>query len=392
VKKVGVLLIFGLLLMNGWLFLAERPIKIIETNTAIENQTNANFELQYMALNNTLRLEKARNKFRTDFRPTAKIPVVVKGIYLTGPTVHRTDYFNKLVSFVKNTELNSFVIDFKDDQGKISTPVNVPVAKEIYAYIHKGSNFPEKILTLARKNIYPIARIVVFKDPFLAKNKPEWSIRTTNGGIWYDRKHMSWVDPNNRDVWKYTVDLAKEAAKLGFKEIQFDYVRFPTDGNMSNIVYPFADGKSKKEVIYEFLEYAKNELKPYNVFISADVFGLTTSTKDDMKIGQQFEMISQVVDYICPMVYPSHYARGSYGIPDPNRSPYQTVYEGMLDGIEKAQGTNVVIRPWLQDFSLGYHYGVNEVKAQIQAVYDAGLQEWIFWNARNRYTEDAYKK
>jgi len=393
VKRVVFLLVCSLILLQGLLFFAVEPVEKRDNNfSQITQPQNKNPNLQKIAFDDFLRLQKARNKFKVDLRPTAKIPVQAKAIYLTGPTVHFTSRFNQLINFVETTELNSVVIDFKDDLGTLSTPIDVPISKEINAKIHKGSDFPERIRSLLSKDIYPIARIVVFKDPALAKGKPEWSIKTTAGNVWYDRKGISWVDPNNKQVWKYTVDIAKEAAKLGFREIQFDYVRFPTDGNMSNIVYPYSEGKSKKEVIYEFLKYARQELKPYNVFISADVFGLTTSTKDDMNIGQQFEMISEVVDYICPMVYPSHYGRGSYGIPDPNKAPYQTVYEGLLDGIEKAAGTKVIIRPWLQDFSLGFRYGTKEVRAQMQAVYDAGLNEWIFWNAGNRYTVEAYKE
>jgi len=327
-----------------------------------------------------------------DNRPQEKQAVKVKGIYMSGAIFNYPKYFQNLVNLVDRTELNALVIDIKDDAGLLSLPLDIPLAQEIKARVHKGGNAEENMKLLAEKGIYPIARIVVFKDPVLAEGKPELALKRKNGGIWRDRKGLAWVDPHNQEVWKYAVDVAKEAAKLGFREIQFDYVRFPTDGDVENAVYPHATGKSKEDTILEFLAYARAELEPYNVFLAADVFGLTTLTLDDMGMGQKYEKIITQVDYICPMVYPSHYGPGNYGFKNPNAHPYEVVKNALLDAQKKSAtvGALALIRPWLQDFNLGSpKYGPEEVKAQIQATYDAGLEEWILWNAGNKYTEEA---
>lgn len=330
------------------------------------------------------------NGLKNDFRPENKIPVKVKGIYMSGAVFNSSTLFNRLVSLVEETELNAIVIDMKDDNGYLTTNLDIDVAREIKARSHKGIDIKKNMKLLSDKNIYPIARIVVFKDPTLAEGKQELAIKTKDGRIWRNRRGLAWVDPHNKEVWKYAVDVAKEAAKLGFKEIQFDYVRFPTDGNMKNVVYPYADGKKKEDVIKEFLKYAQQELQPYNVYLAADVFGLTTLTVDDMGMGQKFEKVMEHIDYICPMVYPSHYGPGNYGFSNPNANPYGVVNKALLDGLEKAEDSSVIIRPWLQDFTLGKPaYGAAEVRAQIKATYDAGLEEWILWNASNRYTRNA---
>jgi len=339
--------------------------------------------------------EPAPQVLPPDNRPAKMEAIKVKGIYMSGAIFNYPKYFQNLVNLVDRTELNALVIDMKDDAGLLSAPLDIPVAQEIQVRVHKGGKAGENMKLLAEKNIYPIARIVVFKDPSLAEGKPELALKKKSGGIWRDRKGLAWVDPHNKEVWKYAVDVAKEAAKLGFREIQFDYVRFPTDGDVENAVYPYANGKSKEDNIMEFLAYAKSELEPYNVFIAADVFGLTTLTLDDMGMGQKYEKIITQVDYICPMVYPSHYGPGNYGFKNPNAYPYEVVKNALLDAQEKSVkvGTQSIIRPWLQDFNLGSpKYGPAQVKAQIQATYDAGLEEWILWNAGNKYTVGALKE
>lgn len=333
------------------------------------------------------------NGLKKDYRPENKVSVKVKGIYMSGAVFNSSKLFNRLVSLVEESELNAIVIDMKDDNGYLTSNLDIDMAREVDARIHKGMDIEKNMKLLSEKNIYPIARIVVFKDPTLAEGKHDLAIKTKDGRIWRNRRGLAWVDPNNKEVWKYAVDIAKEAAKSGFREIQFDYVRFPTDGNMKNVVYPHADGSKKEDVIKDFLEYAEQELEPYNVYLAADVFGLTTLTVDDMGMGQKFEKVMAHVDYICPMVYPSHYGQGNYGFSNPNANPYGVVKEALLDGVDKAENSTTVIRPWLQDFTLGKPvYGEAEVRAQIQATYDAGLEEWILWNAGNRYTRAALLK
>jgi hypothetical protein len=319
-------------------------------------------------------------------------PAVVKGVYATAWMAGSSKWFPRIIKFIDETEVNSLVIDVKDDTGTLSYVSEIPLAKEIGASVKKISHPKEMIATLREHRIYPIARIVVFKDPFLAKNKPEWAVKNKNGELWKDRKGLNWVDPHQKLVWKYLIDIAKEAISLGFQEIQFDYIRFTSDGDIKQCVYPYDSGQPHEDVIRDFLQYARNELKPYQVPISADIFGLTTSADADLGIGQRFEKIAASVDIVCPMVYPSHYALGSFGYRNPDLHPYETVLRGVGDAkkrLTKANSTTQ-LRPWLQDFSLGNRYSRAEVQAQIKAINDAGVKEWIFWNPSCRYSNEKY--
>lgn len=330
--------------------------------------------------------------FNPFFSILEKEPPIVKGVYITGWMAGQSKYLEKMIKFSEQTEINSMVIDVKDDTGRISYLSRVPLAQSVSAGYPKFD--PEKTTKLLRDhNIYPIARIVVFKDPHLAQKRPDLAVKSANGGIWKDYKGLAWVDPYNRKVWEYNIAVAKEAAGYGFLEIQFDYVRFTSDGNIKDCRYSSADNRSKSDTIAEFLKYAYQELKPLGVKISADVFGATCSASKDIGIGQVFEKIAENLDIICPMVYPSHYTPGEFNIPDPDRNPYQTVYRSLMDAKRKAAALKkpVIIRPWLQDFSLRNHYGREQLIAQIRAVQDAGFQEWIFWNPSNRYDIRKYR-
>ncbi|WP_427340386.1 putative glycoside hydrolase [Caloranaerobacter sp. DY30410] len=338
-----------------------------------------------------------------------KEKIKVKGIYLTGNTLAYDKRFYKLLDLVKTTELNAMVIDVKDDLGRLTYKSNVDMVNEIGADKQvKVDNFYEKMSILRENNIYPIARIVTFKDRLAGTKRPDLAIKTKDGKVWRDNSGNAWLNPYNREAWEYPIKIAEEAALMGFKEIQFDYVRFPTDGNRSIIDYGEESiGKTKAEVIAEFLKYARERLEPKGVYVSADIFGLVTTVKDDMRIGQHLETLATSTDILCPMVYPSHYALGSYGVAYPDSQPYKIVYTSLsrakarIDNI-KTEEPKAIIRPWLQDFSApwlkklyGKHYinyGPEQIRAQIKAVYDAGLEEWIFWNASNRYTEEGFEK
>lgn len=321
-------------------------------------------------------------------------PAAVKGIYATAWVAGSSQSLARICDLIDQTELNALVIDVKDDTGTISYESRVPLADAIGSWEKKIGD-PVKVLeTLRQHQIFPIARIVVFKDPFLAKRKPEWAVKDSSGGLWVDRKGLHWVDPYNKAYWDYIVAIAREAISLGFQEIQFDYVRFTSDGPIERCVYPFSDGKLKQDVIRDFLQYAREQLQPSGIPVSADIFGLTTSVPDDQGIGQLYEKVIANVDVVSPMVYPSHYAPGSFGLGNPNLHPYETVLRAVSDArkrLEKAGNTTTSLRPWLQDFNLGAHYGRNEVQKQIQAVRDAGATEWIFWNPSCRYQLDKYR-
>jgi hypothetical protein len=324
--------------------------------------------------------------------PPAPEPAVVKGVYLTSWIAGKTDSFHQVVDFINKTEVNSLVIDVKDDTGMVSYASKVPLVLAIGSSYKKYD--PTKVLAILKQNnIYPIARIVVFKDPYLAKHRPDFAVKSSTGGLWRDFGGLNWVDPYNKEVWDYNINIAKEAVSYGFREVQFDYIRFTSDGNTRDCHYPKTDGRIKADVIRDFLKYAYQELKPLGVKISGDVFGLTCSAQDDVGIGQVMEKVAQGVDIICPMVYPSHYYHGVYQIANPDGKPYETVFKSLTDARQKSESFThkVIIRPWLQDFSLKSHYGREQLLAQIKAVENSGLKEWIFWNPSSRYDYHKYR-
>lgn len=315
-----------------------------------------------------------------------KTHVDVRGLYLTGWSAGSDDKFNDMVNYVKSSGLNAVVIDAKDDDGLITYKTEIPLAKEIGANrVVKIRDIQGRLKTLKEKNIYAIARIVVFVDPVLVAAKPDWAILN---GKFRDRRGLPWGNPYNENVWKYNVEIAKEAAKLGFNEIQFDYVRFP-EKDIEGVTHNVSKEK-RVETITGFLKYAKKELEPYNVFMAADVFGLTTTVTDDMKIGQEYAPIAEIADYILPMVYPSHYNSGLFGLRNPNASPFETVYNSMVRGLGKTKNLDVKKhRPWIQDFSIyGVKYGKAEVEGQIRALARLGIRQFVLWDPNNKYTRN----
>ncbi len=334
--------------------------------------------------------------------------VDVKGIYMTGNTLGWKKRFHELVDLVDRTELNAVIIDIKDDFGELTYESNIPMVKEVEAdKTVKDKDFIGSMKLLANKDIYPIARIVSFKDRTAASKRPDLAVKSKEGTVWRDNKGDAWLNPYNRDSWEYLVSIAEEAALNGFKEIQFDYVRFPTDGKRDLIDYGKDTGVSMQDTIANFLKFARERLAPYGVYVSADIFGLVTTVEDDMKLGQHLETLATAVDILCPMVYPSHYALGSYGVKYPDAEPYKIVNTSMarakerIDNIDTSE-KKAILRPWLQDFSapwLKKSYGVNytqysgeQIRAQKKATYDADLSQWILWNAGNKYTEEGLER
>jgi hypothetical protein len=316
-------------------------------------------------------------------------PEHVKAIYLNAWAAGSTKKLGKLIDIADKTEINAFVIDVKE-AGEISYQSKVKLAREIGAAKEYIRNASRLLDTLRAHNIYPIARIVVFKDPVLAEAKPEFAVKQKDGTVWKDNKGKAWVDTYNKAVWDYNIELAREAIELGFAEVQWDYIRF-TDAPMSyraRAVYPAANGRTRQAAVREFMLYSKQKLADLNVPITADVFGLTVSTKGDMGIGQEWEQMVDAVDVILPMVYPSHYIPGNYGLSAPNAYPYRVIYRSMQDAIERSKpfAKPAIIRPWLQAFTLGPpKYGPAHVRAQIQAVYEVGLDEWVLWSPGSNY-------
>jgi hypothetical protein len=340
-----------------------------------------------------LPLEQVRQQWARAEATMAPPRVKVKGIYLTAYTAGNAATLTSLVDLVDRTELNAMVVNVKDDWGNITFAADLPLAQAAGAVEPEITDIRAFTGLLRSRHIYSIARVVTFKDAYVPKHRPDLAVASAHGGIWRDYNGVPWLNPYSRGAWEYIVAIARQAALAGFDEIQFDYVRFPTDGDLKTLVYPGKDDRPREQVIADFLAYARKELRPYGVWVSADVFGLVTSTADDMGIGQRLEEVARGVDYVSPMVYPSHYTPGNLGVANPNAMPYETVHRSMLDAAERlgqARLTGqVTMRPWLQDFSMGHPYGPAEVRAQIQATYDAGYTEWLLWNAANVYTEEA---
>lgn len=337
-----------------------------------------------------------------------KIPYEIKGVYMTGWTAGGGKKLDDIIALLEETELNAVVIDVKEDKGDITYRTEIPLVHEINSNHTLYIRDIDRLLELLKeKNIYTIARIVCFKDPYMAGAKPEWSMQKKSGGVWRDNKGVMWVDPYRHEQWDYNLSVAVEVAQKGFDEIQLDYVRFPDNGKRVDAEVAFyQQGEvSKAEKIRDFIRYIRTELEPYDVFLSADVFGLVPSVKDDMGIGQQWELITPEVDYIAPMMYPSHYAKGTYGVPLPDKDPYAIVRGGILDAQKKdkalqAQGIKTaIIRPWYQDFTASYlpkgewiPYTGKEVLDQVRAATELGVTEFMLWDAGNTYSEDAWRK
>lgn len=332
--------------------------------------------------------------------------VKVKGVYVTEHSFVG-EGFERLLKLAKESEINAFVIDVKDDDGIMLFPSEAAqkYAKEANEKARCSiEKFNERMKILKENGIYTIARIVTFKDPLYTKAHPDRAILDRRTGkTFVSRDKLRWASPHDRELWDYDIAVAKEAAKLGFNEIQFDYVRFPaSNGNKLDKVLDYRNhynDLSKAQTIQNFLKKAYEELSKEEVYISADIFGLVGSVADDMGLGQYWEAVSNVVDYVCPMMYPSHYANGTYGLSVPDAYPYETIYYGIKDALARNKNiqTPAMIRPWIQDFTASWvkghiQYGPKQLKDQIKALKENGIEEFLLWNAGNRYSQEALMK
>ncbi|MBY0009006.1 putative glycoside hydrolase [Paenibacillus typhae] len=337
----------------------------------------------------------ADSALHTDPQPDAP---KVKGIYVTAYSAGGSR-MEQLLALLDKTELNSMVIDIKDDAGYITYKTDNAELQEMGTPQKFIGDINKLMTRLKEHDVYPIARIVVFKDSVLAKKHPELSFVNSDGSVWKNKGGDSFVNPYNENVWKYNVDIAKEAAKLGFKEIQFDYVRFPEgfEKRADSLKYTKSD-RPRVEIIADFVKYAKAELAPLGVRVSVDIFGYAASVPAAEGIGQDFVKISKNVDVISPMVYPSHYSTGWFDVKDPDKDPYATIKGSMVDTHKKLDplgSYKPVIRPWIQDFTASWlgsghfiKYGKQQVEDQIRALKDENIDEFLLWNANNRYTSD----
>ncbi len=328
--------------------------------------------------------------------------VKVRGIYITGPMAGSAG-IEDLIDLVDSTELNAVVIDMKNDEGNITYQMDLQSAQEMGACINYISDMEGLMAELKEHDIYTIARIVCFKDPYLAEHNPQLALKKADGSNLTDAYGLTWVNPYKEEVWEYLTDVALAAADMGFDEIQYDYVRFPI-GNEAETADYGVDIQSypREQAIMNFLDYATEHLHEKGIPVTADVFGTIIGSAIDVEqVGQDYVGLGSTVDVLCPMIYPSHYGKGVFGYDVPDAYPYETVYAALMASKSELAGIadkdRAVVRPWLQAFTATWvsghiTYGGDEIRSQIQAVYDAGYEEWILWNASNRYTDEGLEK
>ena len=323
--------------------------------------------------------------------PLSRPPEAVRAVYVNA-WAFGGKRFHDLVRLAERSELNAFVVDVKDDTGYLTYRSEVPTAVRIGANSQlRARDVRERLRIMRERGIYPIARIVVAKDPLLAAEKPDWAVHHVDGGLWRDRLDFAWVDAFNDSVWVYAAQLAAEAVRIGFAEVQYDYVRFPDEpeSRLASALFPGRrPGETKRQGVARNLKLLGERTRKLGVPLTIDVFGLTTSAAGDMGIGQMWEDLVTTADVVLPMVYPSHYMRGVYNLRHPNSEPYLVIRRAMQDAIRRSAplGKTAEIRPYLQAFTLGPpRYTLGYVREQIRAAEELGLKSWVLWNPRSAY-------
>ncbi len=367
-------------------FVAFLPSSLIEVTDTMDS----------LSAERTLTIGQKTDLILVTHLPT---PEPLKALYMTSCVAATPSWRTSLKELIEATELNAVVIDIKDYTGRVSFPNDFPKSDTQYGCV--VSDLKAFVAELHQSGIYVIGRISVFQDVSYSTLFPELAVKNKNtGGVWQDHKGLSFIDVGAKSYWNYILEISKTAYALGFDELNFDYVRYPSDGNMQDILYTWTVGTTtKSEMLESFFSYLHENLKDTGVKTSVDLFGMTTTATQDLGIGQVLEKALPYFDYVAPMVYPSHYPPTWNGFVNPAEYPYEVVKIAMMKGIEREQALNILnglatstpskFRPWLQDFNLGAAYDADKVRAQIQAVYDTGLTSWMLWNAGNKYTEAA---
>ena len=404
----------------GWFyFLSKKTVISIES----KQPEQASQQVSLPEKTEKIETQKPANSDIEPQKPLQNPPETIKAVYFTSWSGATESRINYLLDLKKTTQINSVVIDIKDYSGLIAYNIDLPEAEKYRTKEIRISKINSLIKKLHDNGIYIIARITAFQDPALAKARPDLAVKRKNNAsstppypTWYDNKKLAWLDPGSKEVWDYIVSIAKDAAGRGFDEINFDYIRFPSDGDLSVMYFSFSDPKiPKHQIIKNFFQYLRESLP--DIKISADIFGLVTINKDDMGIGQVLEDIYENFDYVCPMVYPSHYYTGTLGYKNPADHPYEVIRYSMDNAFNRllalkypktaASATSspqtdqispanpkirAKLRPWLQDFDLGAIYTADMVKSEIKAVSDALKYEYsgfMLWNPSNVYTKEA---
>jgi len=341
-----------------------------------------------------------------------KTPDAVRGIYMSQCVVGTESFRNSLIKFIEDTKLNAVVIDIKDFSGGIAFPTDDPTLAPFVSKDCGARDMKKFVESLHARDIYVIGRITVFQDPMYAKAHPELAVQKVGGGVWKNYGGLAFIDVGAKPFWDYIVQLSKVSyEEFGFDELNYDYIRYPSDGPMKQVVYALDAGMSKEEELEEFYRYLHSKVKPMGIVMSADLFGYVTVHTDDLGIGQVLERALPYFDYVAPMVYPSHYNSGFVGLKDVNSDPYKIVYASMAQSVARVIATSTVnpsfdsiaiastspqryekksypasvMRPWLQSFDYPVAYTPAMVAAQIKANKDAGLDSYMFWDAANKY-------
>lgn len=331
-----------------------------------------------------------------------RVPTRVKGIYVSEYVAGTTSMMDSLIEEIDKTEINAVVINLKGDEGYITCAMDSPLVTELGSVKVFIPDIEGLMKKLKEHGIYTIARVAAFRDPYMSEARPEWCVQNADGTVFKDNKGMAWINPYKQEAWDYLVEIAEEAKELGFDEVQFDYIRFCTERGMEQAVFDEADvqGRSRTDIITEFMEYTYGKLKEKGLWVSADVFGaIIDSGVNADSVGQIYGEMAKHMDYISPMIYPSHYSDGNFGIDHPDMHPYETISAALaasrkelyFAGLESDHIAEV--RPWLQDFTASYlanyiEYGPQQIREQIQATYDAGYSEWMLWSAAVKYHWD----
>ena len=360
---------------------------IASTAVAVDSDVSTRSLLglvQEKALHKTIRDIQSRKSY-------IKEPEIIKAIYATAYTASVDARLNALIELIKATELNSIVIDIKLDGGSIIFKTGNPIIATAGTERIMVEDMKGLVDRLHEEGIYTIARMTVFQDPALVSARPDLAIGDKRGGVWKDWKGVTWLDPHSSEVWEYVLAVAHSAIYVGFKEINFDYIRFPSDGPLSQVVYHHGTGANKVDTLNSFFKYLSDELSGEGVKISADLFGITLWSDSDFNIGQTLVGAAPHFDYIAPMVYPSHYPDGFNGFANPAEYPYEIIAQNLDRGIGKIEGMRATLRPWLQDFDLGAVYSADKVRAQITATEERDTNGWMLWNASNNYTASALR-
>ncbi len=315
---------------------------------------------------------------------------IVRGLYVNRFAAQSPRRMLKLIAMADSTEINGFVIDIKDEFG-LNYATRDSIAKRNAGNAGVISNLKAMLDTLEAHGIISIARIVVFKDSVAARVNPQHTIRKADGTPWRDKEGLTWVSAYDERIWEYNIRVAEEMARMGFDEVQFDYIRFPEPyKSLPTQIFPTARGRSKPQALGEFLSAACPRIRKLGALCTVDAFGLVTSVKGALEIGQQWESLSKAVDVMLPMTYPSHYPRGSFGVARPNADPYAIQYAAILRAYQRDKKLGIThpehVRPWIQAFSLGQpRYGPAEIIAQKRGIYDAGYDGWVLWHPGSIY-------